>query len=177
MSLRRLVPSDASVHRALMLEAYAGHPDAFTSSASERAALPLAWWAARLSEEERADELVLGAFRDEQLAGAAGLSFETREKLRHKTTLFGMYVSARFRRHGLGRQLVDAALVQARMRPEIRLAQLTVTHGNDAARRLYEQCGFVEFGREPFAVAVGNGFVSKVYMWCPLRIDADDACR
>lgn len=161
-AIRRLVPSDARAYRSLMLEAYARHPDAFTSSAEERAALPLSWW------EARASEMVFGAFDAGQLVGAAGLSFETREKTRHKASLFGMYVAPAARQGGIGRQLVEAVLEHARQRGGIRLVQLTVSDGNDGARRLYERCGFVQFGLEPMAVALGNGFVAKVHMWCPL---------
>jgi RimJ/RimL family protein N-acetyltransferase len=79
-----------------------------------------------------------------------------------------MYVPSKFRRHGYARQLVEAALAQAKSRPGTRLVQLTVTQGNTAAEKLYEQCGFVPFGVEPFAVAVGDRFVSKVHMWCDI---------
>src|SRR5437763_1499146 len=92
MTIRRLVPTEASRYRALMLEAYESHPDAFTSSVSERAALPLSWWESRLAAGHEPPEMVFGAFQDSELAGAAGLSFESREKIRHKGTLFGMYV-------------------------------------------------------------------------------------
>lgn len=166
MNLKRLDPSHVSEYRALMLDAFELHPEAFTSSFAERAALPLSWWESRLSQEPQPHELVLGAFHDGKLAGVTGLSFEPREKARHKATLFGMYVPYRLRRHGFGRQLVHAALAQARLRPGVKIVQLTVTHGNDAAHKLYEQCGFVQFGLEPFAVAVGDRFVSKVHMWC-----------
>src|ERR1700704_4320135 len=91
-SVRRLVPADAARYRSIMLEAYERHPDAFTSSVSERAPLPLTFWESRLVEEPHPLELVLGAFREGELAGIAGLSFETREKARHKAKLFGMYV-------------------------------------------------------------------------------------
>ncbi|MGE5667380.1 MAG: GNAT family N-acetyltransferase, partial [Betaproteobacteria bacterium] len=50
MNVQRLSPQHASSYRALMLEAYAAHPDAFTSTVGERAALPIAWWEARLAE-------------------------------------------------------------------------------------------------------------------------------
>jgi RimJ/RimL family protein N-acetyltransferase len=164
-NIERLVPKHAAAYRALMLDAYELHPDAFTSSTAERAALPFEWWESRLREEPHAPELVFGAFSEGQLAGVAGLSFELREKARHKATLFGMYVPDRFRHRGLGRGLVDAALAHAGARPGAKVVQLTVTEGNRAARTLYEQCGFVAFGVEPFAVAVGADFVSKVHMW------------
>lgn len=166
MSIRRLVPGDATVYRAMMLEAYERHPDAFTSSTFERAVLPLAWWEARLADGPKPADIVLGAFREGRLSGVAGLSFQAREKARHKATLFGMYVLPMFRQSGVGRELVVAALEHAKARDGVILVQLTVTQGNDSAQALYERCGFVTFGVEPFAVAIGAGFVSKVHMWC-----------
>lgn len=165
MSCQLLGPSHALAYRALMLEAYGLHPDAFTSSVAERAALPMSWWESRLQEEPLPLQLVVGAFRNGELAGVAGLLFESREKLRHKATLFGMYVPAQFRQLGLGRQLVEEVLACARARAGIRQVQLSVTQGNSAAQALYEKCGFVSYGVEPCAVAVGAGFVSKVHMW------------
>jgi ribosomal protein S18 acetylase RimI-like enzyme len=168
--IRRLVPGDAAPYRTLMLEAYELHPDAFTSSVAERASLPLDWWAGRIGDAAEATEMVLGAFRGSRLAGVVGLSFETREKARHKAHLFGMYVPAAQRAAGIGRNLVLAVLEHARKRRGVRLVQLTVTQGNDVAQALYESCGFVPFGVEPFAVAVGQDYVSKVHMWCDLRM-------
>jgi GNAT superfamily N-acetyltransferase len=159
-TLRRLLPSDAAPYRQLMLQAYAAHPDAFTSSVAERSALPLAWWQARLAEGDAANEVVWGAWVGEQLAGVAGLSFESREKARHKATLFGMYVLDSARGHGLG----QAALAHAQARPGTRQVLLTVTEGNASAVNLYTRSGFVPWGVEPDAVAVGGGFVSKVHM-------------
>ena len=171
MTIRRLVPIEALQYRALMLEAYESHPDAFTSSVSERAVLPLTWWESRLAAGHEPPEMVFGAFQDSEFAGAAGLSFESRQKIRHKGTLFGMYVPPRFRGLGLGRQLVVAALECARSRTGIKIVQLTVSQGNTSAETLYRRCGFVEFGVEPFAVAVASGYVSKLHMWCAVDVN------
>ena len=46
---------------------------------------------------------------------------------------------------------------------------MTVTEGNTRAQVLYERCGFVAFGVEPLAIAVGTTFVAKSHMWCDLR--------
>jgi len=168
MNIRRLVPGDAPAYRALMLHAYAAHPDAYTSGADERAVLPLAWWQARLEEAPEAANIVLGAFHGDALVGVAGLSFASRQKIRHKATLFGMYVSDAARRGGIGTELVRAALAAARARPGVTLVQLTVTQGNRAAQSLYERCGFLPYGIEPFAVAIDDGFVAKLHMWLAL---------
>lgn len=148
-----------------MLEAYERHPDAFTSSVAERGALPLTWWQTRLDDAPQAPSVVLGAFQADEIAGVVGIEFEKREKARHKSALFGMYVPPALRKRGIGRALIDAALDLIRMRPGVRIVQLTVTEGNAAACTLYERCGFAAFGVEPYAVAVDGRYVAKVHMW------------
>jgi RimJ/RimL family protein N-acetyltransferase len=171
VQVRRLNAADAIPYRHVMLQAYERHPDAFTSSAAERKALPVAWWQARLDESPRAASVVLGAFDGASIAGVVGIEFETREKARHKAALFGMYVPPAYRNRGVGCALIDAALDFIRTRPGVRIVQLTVTEGNATARQLYERCGFMAFGVEPYAVAVGNDYVAKVHMW--RRLDGE----
>ena len=173
MTVVRLTTRHTDAYRALMLDAYARCPDAFTATVAEREGLPRSWWEGRL--QEGADDFVLGAFDGPALVGAAGLHVETRPKLAHKATLFGMAVSERSRRRGLGRALVAAVLGHARARPETRLVQLSVTGGNAPARALYASCGFVPFGTEPLAVRSGTRYVSKVHMWCDLLPSLGDA--
>ncbi len=168
-SVRRLVPTDAAAYRARMLDAYERHPGAFTSTAAERGALPLRFWEQRLAPGDDTADVVYGAFDAGVLVGAAGLSFERRERARHKATLFGMSVAESARQSGFGRRLVLALLDHARQRPGLRLVQLTVTEGNDAARRLYERCGFRSFGIEPLAIALDGRLLGKVHMWCDLH--------
>ncbi|WP_433767399.1 N-acetyltransferase family protein [Pseudomonas putida] len=162
MWIERLDASHALDYRALMLEAYDRHPQAFTSSVRERASMPLHWWESRLSGKL---DVVFGGFVEGRLAGIAGLAFEPREKARHKATLFGMYVSANARQLGLGRQLVEAVLAEARSHQGLRLVKLTVTAGNDTAFNLYRRCGFIQFGLEPMAVRVGEEYFDKIHMW------------
>ncbi|WP_433738895.1 N-acetyltransferase family protein [Pseudomonas putida] len=162
MWIERLGASHALDYRALMLEAYDRHPQAFTSSVRERASMPLSWWESRLTGKL---EVVFGAFVEGKLAGIVGLAFEAREKARHKATLFGMYVSAGVRQQGLGQQLVQAVLDEARTHQGLRLIKLTVTAGNEAAFNLYRRCGFVQYGLEPMAVRVGEEYLDKIHMW------------
>lgn len=173
MPVTRLIPIHAEPYRALMLEAYALHPDAFTSSHTERSILPISWWEGRLASGASANEVVFGAFIQEELAGVAGLSFDTRLKTKHKSTLFGMYVTDRFRKQGIGRQLISEVLRYAKTHPDTTITQLTVTAGNTSALRLYESSGFIQFGTEPFAVRVGSEYVSKVHMWCNHILPSD----
>jgi ribosomal protein S18 acetylase RimI-like enzyme len=162
MWIERLDASHALAYRELMLEAYDRHPQAFTSSVRERAVMPLSWWEARLTSKLDA---VFGAFEDGRLVGIVGLAFELREKARHKATVFGMYVSAEFRQRGLGLKLMEAVLGEAQQHPALKVIQLTVTAGNDAAFHLYQRCGFIQFGLEPLAVRVGEDYFDKIHMW------------
>ena len=98
----------------------------------------------------------------------AGLSVGVREKEAHKATLFGMYVPPTCRGQGIGAQLVQAVLYEARAR-QVRLVQLTVTRGNAAAERLYAAQSFEVFGVEPMALRLGELFWDKVHMWRALQ--------
>ncbi|VVP15785.1 Mycothiol acetyltransferase [Pseudomonas fluorescens] len=162
MWIERLEAGHALAYRALMLEACDLHPQAFTSTVRERAVMPLSCWESRLTSKL---DVVFGAFEEGVMAGIVGLAFEPREKARHKATLFGMYVSAKARQRGLGYTLVQAALTEAQDHQGLRLVQLTVTAGNDAAINLYKRCGFIQFGLEPMAVRVGEEYFDKLHMW------------
>ncbi len=170
IAIARLGADDASAYRALMLDAYARHPDAFTATVDERGSMPLDWWIARVERE-----LVVGAWDGERLVGAAGLVAETRPKTRHKATLYGMVVDDAFTGRGIGAALVDALLDRASERPPLRIVHLTVTDGNRAAQSLYERCGFTVFGTEPFAITTDVGFAAKVHMW--IDVDARREAR
>lgn len=165
VTLRRLAFADAPAYRTLMLDAYAREPGAFTSTVAERASLPQAWWEDRVSQAPDPTERVFGAFSAGQLVGAAGLRRQRRERMRHKTSLFGLYVEPAYRGRGVGRALVEAVLTHAAALPGTRIVQLTVVEANDAARRLYAACGFEVFGTEPFAIEADGCFVSLVHMW------------
>lgn len=170
IDVRRLAPEDVPAYRTLMLKAYAEHPDAFTSTPEERACLPDAWWAARAGvAQPEAAECVVAGFIEGQLAGAAGLKREGRERTRHKGDLFGMIVEPRWRGRGVGRAVVEGVLAEARRRPGLELLQLTVSETNTQAEALYRACGFERFGVEPMALKFGPGrYVAKVHMWCRL---------
>ena len=162
--MRTLAPGDAESYRALMLEAYAREPDAFTSTAEERAREPLAWWVRRIAHPD-GESVAFGAFDDAALIGTVAVEFPARTRTAHKAHLVGMYVRPAARGHGLARALLDAAITRCEAREATRVVQLTVTAGNQAAIALYQAAGFVAFGTEPLAIRVPDGYRSKLHMW------------
>lgn len=61
--------------------------------------------------------------------------------------------------------MVQAALREAQNHGGLKVVQLTVTAGNDVAFKLYQRCGFIQFGLEPLAVRVGEDYFDKIHMW------------
>ena len=161
MAIELLEPANAKAYRQLMLEAYAQHPEAFVSSITQREKLPLSWWEAKLDDELSA---LFGAFVDSRLVGIVGLAFEPWEDARHKTTLFGLYVSQAFRGQGLGEHLVQAVVSLAEQEPETKVIELTVSANSDAALALYQRCGFAQSGLEDCAIRVGEEYYDRVHM-------------
>ena len=168
-TIAKLTAQDAPAYRALMLEAYAQPGDAFTSTAEERAALPLSWWAQRAAAADGSG-LALGAWVGNALVGSVALEFSSRAKTRHRAHLVGMYVQPAHQGQGMARALMQAALAEAVAHPGVRWVTLTVTEGNAPAQRLYESCGFRVFGLEPEAICTERACLGKVHMGCPLDL-------
>jgi ribosomal protein S18 acetylase RimI-like enzyme len=168
IDLRRLLPEDAPIYRAIRLEALQNSPEAFSSTFEAEKDRPLDWFAARL-----ADAFVLGAFRGSQLIGVAGFYVQPGPKHAHKGMLWGMYVRPQDRAAGVGRMLVGAIIRHARRHVE--LLQLFVVSENAPARRLYGSLGFVEYGIERQATKYRGEYHDDVLMALPLVLGSDTA--
>jgi ribosomal protein S18 acetylase RimI-like enzyme len=166
LEIQRLVPHDAAQYRSVMLHGYLHHGDAFTSQHAEREPLPLSWWQNRIHTGSDAPEQVFGAF-DEfgELRGVGGVMFESRPKIRHRSTLFGMCVLPQARGQGAGFAIVNACIAAARAHPGTVQIDLDVTSTNQTAVRLYERCGFQSYGCKPNAIQHEGRAYDKLLMW------------
>ena len=156
-TIRALTPDDATLYRALRLEALRAHPEAFGASFEEEAAQNDSFFAARLTAST-----VFGGFDSSGLAGTAGFRPETSAKQAHKALFWGMYVRPAARGSGLSRRLVEAVLAHARGRVE--LIQLKVVATNTPARHLYESLGFEVYGIEARSLKVDGRYHDEVLM-------------
>jgi RimJ/RimL family protein N-acetyltransferase len=163
--VRLLGADDAPAYQALRLRGLREYPQAFTSSAEQEAARPLEWARRRLAADAaRPHDFFLGACDGDRLCGVVGLEGRYRPKERHNASLVGMVVAPECAGQGTGRVLVEALVRRARMFPALTQIDLTVTAGNDRARRLYEACGFRLVGVLPRAIRVDGRYHDKLQM-------------
>jgi GNAT superfamily N-acetyltransferase len=168
MRVALLQPTDAAAYRLLMLQAYEGAADAFTSTAQERAAEPPSFWVQRIADPKGLSA-AFGAFDGDALVGTVALEFSAKPKTLHKALVIGMYVAPQARARGVGRALLEASIAHALGRNDLLALTLTVTEGNGPAIHLYESAGFQTYGVEPQAIRTPSGFKGKVLMWRGLR--------
>jgi len=156
--VRRLDPADAEAFRTIRLEALERHPENFcVDIEQERAALPEAW------HERLGASHCFGGYVGEKMAGIAGLSRPCTMKLAHIAEFGGMYVRPDYRGSGLADRIVEAAIAAAH-EARSRAVKLHVNAENITAIRLYARHGFVECGRLPGAVHVGDRYYDEVTM-------------
>ena len=160
VEIRRLVPEDAKLWATLRWEALESHPLAFGASVPEDLATLAQSLRSRMSEES----VVFGAFSHDFLVGIVGIVRNAGLKERHKSLIWGMYVTAGIRQHGVGERLLRAAIEHARTWKGVRQVHLSVSDEADTAKRLYEKVGFKEWGREPRALCWEGRYADETHM-------------
>lgn len=170
MLIRHLVPSDAAAFQALRLAALRECPCAFSSSHEEECGTPLDIIEGHLTPGSGRN--MFGAFVGSDLVGTVGVGREGRRKLKHKGFIRGMYVAAVHRGQGLGRRLLEHALVFAASIEGLHKVTLTVTAGNAAAVALYESMGFQVFGHERGALLVDGLLYDEMQMMFTLEANS-----
>ncbi len=156
-AIRQLIPSDASAFRDLRLEAVRTHPVAFYGAWEEESQFPLSRFEAWIAKN-----VYFGGFHGDHLIGSAGLGWQNNPKLRHKCSIFAVYMKEQYRGHGHMRALLSHLLEFAAQRFEI--AQLTVSTETPAAFSLYSSLGFTPYGKEEKAMKIGNEYSGEILM-------------
>jgi len=116
----------------------------------------------------RTGDIVLGVFSPD-LIGIIAITQDNRIKRRHKANLHGMYVLPEHRGKGLGKALLDQALIMAREISELEEIQLIVSTDNQAVVGLYEKVGFRSVWTEIHALKLNDRYVDSHHMVLDLR--------
>lgn len=121
---------------------------------------------ARFLEEKTksSNEIEIIAIVDDKVVGTAGIeAVGTKYKVRHRAE-FGISVLREYWGLGLGKALTKACIQCARDAGYVQL-ELTAVAENKRAVSMYQDLGFVEYGRNPRGfISRTNGFQEIVYM-------------
>jgi ribosomal protein S18 acetylase RimI-like enzyme len=110
-----------------------------------------------------------------ELVAAAGIVRQSRAKFVHRSRIWGVYVAPALRGRGLGRAVMAAAIELARSWPGVDYVDLSVSSNAPEALRMYESLGFVAWGREPEAIAVGGRRFDEIHMTLRLRASTEES--
>lgn len=157
IQIRQLTLADVEAFCELRLEGLRLNPEAFGSAYEFEKDQPVTRYTGWLT-----NSTVFGAFQDSQLVGTASFTVVSGLKESHKGLLRAMYVRPGSRRSGAGRLLVEAIIGIAREKVERIL--LTVVSENLPALRLYEKCGFQQYGLEKRSLKQNGRYYDEILM-------------
>lgn len=95
---------------------------------------------------------------------SAGVVRDTHVKTAHKVIIWGVYVWPTFRRRGLGRAVMQAAIDAASSWPGIDRLTLSASADSPEAIGLYESMGFTRWGEEPDAMRMDGASFDEVHL-------------
>jgi ribosomal protein S18 acetylase RimI-like enzyme len=155
--IKKLETSDWQAYRDIRLEYLTLHPEAFGSDFATENIRTESEWRAALEGSTLFAGVVNGS-----IVGTVGFFILNPEKMRHRGTLFGMYVKREGRRSGLADALVQQVIDHAR--GKVLQIHCTVVTSNATAANLYKRHGFTTYGTEPRALKCGKKFYDEALM-------------
>ena len=168
-----LAREDAGRLYLLRREAISGEPTAFGSSPADCRFREIGAVEECLADGNRAVFAIADPVDPQRLVAMAGISRETRAKQRHRSSIWGVYVSPAHRGRGFGRSVVAACVDHASTWPKIEWVTLSVSAEGEAARSLYESLGFTTWGTEPDALRIDGAAIAQHHMVLRLSTSKD----
>ena len=162
MLIRLLTELDAKQFWSLRLRALRENPESFGASYEEELNTPMDKLISRFSSDfilPSEENFMLGAFNDNlDMVGVVGFHRGRREKLKHRSKVWGMYVVPELRKTGVGKLLISELLNKAKLLDGLEQINLGVVSSNISAKGLYNSFGFKTYAVEKNALKIGKQY-------------------
>lgn len=164
MEIRHLNEGDIEQFRELLLYSLRESPKAFSDSPEEISSLDDQYFKSRLMiVGDPPESFVLGAL-DPNLVGMLTYRRDQRIKARHKSSVYSMYVHPELRGTGLGAQLMNEMILQAKKLPGLEQIHVWVMNSEQSARDFYLKFGFESTGLVRQDLVVNGQHVDSEYL-------------
>lgn len=151
INIKNITPDEAEVYWNLRLEALRNNPEAFGATYEESVGISIETVQSKIGTSM--ENYILGANTESNsIVGMIGFKREQSIKTKHKSFLWGMYVSPGYRNQGIGKGLLEEVIQRSRILEGLEQINLCVVTSNEAARNLYINSGFEVYGLEKDAL-------------------------
>lgn len=163
ITIRSVTKDDVAAFWKLRLEGLLRNPESFASSYEESVNQSMQSVLERISETDY--NYIVGAFHDnDELIGISGFVRDKRLKLKHKGFIWGVYVTADYRKQGIGKKMIEEIITRAKTLKGLTQINLSTMATNEAGIRLYQSMGFQTYGVERKALKVGEVYLDEHLM-------------
>lgn len=168
MDIRKLSAKDWAEYKKFRILSLEESPQFFQNGVNDELSLPNEVWKSRVNHSKNG--YIIGAFVNSKLVGTAGFTREQKEKICHKSFVWGVYVDSEHRGKGVATKLLELIVREFNHTNGINVIQLTVSSKNREAISLYEKAGFEKYGIELDAIRV-NGISYDEILMCYVKVD------
>jgi RimJ/RimL family protein N-acetyltransferase len=164
ITIRPTREDDTTAFRELRLEALRAHPEAFGADYEESLTRPIERWRQNVRDGAGTElGITYVAEAGGALIGMTGIYRGSGAKMRHRATIWGVYVRPDWRGAGIADALIGACVGWASGQ-QLRLATLSVVTTNAAAIRRYVRCGFSVYGMDPEVIYHDGAYYDELLM-------------
>jgi len=159
---RKLEASDWEQYKELRLLSLVQSSESFENSYEDESTLRNEQWISRVTSSQSA--FIIGAFDGDVLIGIAGFAQALKEKIKHKSYLWGVFVKQEYRGKYIANDILSKLVHIAFENANISQIQLTVASENEAAISLYKKLGFRKYGTEVDALRINEKSYDEILM-------------
>jgi ribosomal protein S18 acetylase RimI-like enzyme len=155
--IRQITIDDFEEWKTLRLEAVKLYPESFGQSYEGVQKQDKKWL-----EQSLENGAMFTYEQNGKMVAIAGTFSMKPENMRHRATLFGLYVNNNHHGKGIASALVNHIIDYTK--PNHKQLHLTVTTNNNPAISLYKKHGFVIYGTEPDALLINGKYYDEYLM-------------